>query len=73
MSIQRITVLPLAVLFLSAGVVKSQAPLAESVLPSLQALETTNKAIIDKQQKTLDALDQLGQDAEQVKTFTKRS
>jgi len=73
MNIQRITILPLALLFLSAGVVKSQAPLTGSVASSLEALETANKAVIDKQQKTLDALDQLGEAAEQLKTFAKRS
>lgn len=69
---KHITILPLALLFLSAGVVKSQAPLTDTV-SSLQALETANKAVIDKQQKTLDVLDQLGQAAEQLKTFSKRS
>ena len=72
--IRRITILPLAVLFISAGAVKSQAPLTETVVASsLEALVTANKAFIDKQQKTLEALDQLSQNAEQLKTFGKRS
>jgi len=69
---KHITILPLALLFLSAGVVKSQAPLMDTV-SSLETMETANKAVIDKQQKTLDMLDQLGQAAEQLKTFAKRS
>ena len=72
--IKHITILPLAVLFFSAGTVKSQAPLTGTTVgSSLEALVTANKALIDKQQKTLDALDQLGQNAEQLKTFGKRS
>jgi len=73
MTIKRITILPLAVLFLSAGVVKSQAPLTGTVATSLEALVTANKALIQQQQKTLDGLDQLSQNAEQLKTFGKRS
>jgi len=72
MSIKRITVLPLVLLVLSAGAVKSQAPLSGSISSSLQALVTANKALIDKQQKTLDGLDQLGPNVEQLKTFSKR-
>jgi len=71
---KHITFLPLAILFLSAGAVKSQAPLTDSdVATSLQALETANKTLIDSQKKTLDALDALDQNAQQLKAFTKRS
>jgi hypothetical protein len=73
-TMQQFTVLPLAIFFLSAGVVRSQAPVSESgVTTALQALEATNKATLDKQQKTLDALDQLDQAAQELKTFAKRS
>ena len=68
------TFLPFAFLFLCAGAVKSQAPVTASVIAvSLQAIISANKDTIDKQQKTLDALDQLDQDAQQVRTFAKRS
>ena len=70
---KRITFLPLAILFLSAGVVKSQAPLSGTMVSSLEELGTLNKTLIDKQQKTLDMLDQLDQNAQELKTFTKRS
>ena len=68
-----ITFLAMALLFLSAGAVKSQAPDTSSVVADLQALVTANKALIDQQTKTLDVLDKLDQDAQDVKTFTKRS
>jgi hypothetical protein len=68
------TFLPFAFLFLCAGAVKSQAPVtASGIAVSLQAIISANKDTIDKQQKTLDALDQLDQDAQQVRTFAKRS
>jgi hypothetical protein len=71
---KQITILPLVLLFLSAGAVKSQAPLTPSdVTTSLQTMITANKALLDKQQKTLDALDQLDQAAQELKTFSKRS
>jgi hypothetical protein len=69
-----IAILPLALLFLSAGAVKSQAPVTESgVASSLQALITANKTLLESQQKTLDGLDQLDQAAQELKTFAKRS
>ncbi len=71
---KQITMLSLALLCLSAGAVKSQAPLTPSdVANSLQSLITANKALLDKQQKTLDSLDQLDQAAQELKTFAKRS
>jgi hypothetical protein len=71
---KHLTILPIAVLFLSAGTVKSQAPMTDSdVASSLQTMISANKALIDKQQKTLDGLDQLGQAAQDLKTFAKRS
>jgi hypothetical protein len=71
---KQITIFPLVLLFLSTGAVKSQAPVSESgVATSLQSIEESNKALIDKQQKTLDALDQLDQAAQELKTFSKRS
>jgi len=70
---KRITILPLALLFLSAGAVKSQAPLSGTVASELDAMVTANKALIDSQQKTLDVLDKLDQDAQQLKIFGKRS
>jgi hypothetical protein len=69
-----ISILPLVLLFLSAGSVKSQAPLtASDVTTSLQTMITANKALLDKQQKTLDALDALDQAAQELKSFAKRS
>lgn len=66
--------LPFAFLFLCAGAVRSQAPVTDSgIVASLQAIVTANKDTIDKQQKTLDFLDQLDQDAQQLRTFAKRS
>jgi len=71
---KHLTILSLAILFLSAGVAKSQAPVTQSdVATSLQAIITTNKAQIDAQQKTLDGLDQLDEQAQELKTFAKRS
>ncbi len=70
---KRITILPLALLFLSAGAVKSQAPLSGTVASQLEVMVEANKTLMDSQQKTLDLLDKLDQDADQVRTFTKRS
>ena len=67
-----ITILPLVLLFLSAGAVKSQAPLSGAAVSDLQALVTANKALIDTQTKTLQVLDQLDQNAAQLKNFGKR-
>jgi hypothetical protein len=69
---KHIAILPLTLLFLSAGAVQSQAPVTDSIVSQLETMETSNKAIIDQQQKTLDVLDKLDQDADQVKTLTKR-
>jgi cell shape-determining protein MreC len=71
---KHITILPVVLLFLSAGAVKSQAPVTPSdVARSLQSIQDANKAVIDKQQKTLDTLDALDQAAQELKTFAKRS
>ena len=68
-----IAILPLALLFLSAGVVRSQAPVtAADVTTSLQTLITANKDLIATQQRTLDGLDQLDQTAQELKAFVKR-
>jgi hypothetical protein len=70
---KHMTFLPLAILFLSAGAVKSQAPVtAAGVASSLQDIITANKALIDKQQKTLDGLDQISKNAQELKDFVKR-
>jgi hypothetical protein len=66
------TILPLAIFFLTAGVVKSEAPLSGTLLSSLQAVVTGNKAVLDAQSKTIDGLNQLDQDAQQLKAFGKR-
>jgi hypothetical protein len=70
-----ITILSLSLFILSAGVVKSQAPVltAADVTSSLQTTISSNKDLLTKQQATLDALDALAKDAQDVKTFTKRS
>jgi hypothetical protein len=71
---KQMTILSLAVLFLTAGVVKSQAPMTETdVATSLQTMVTANKTLIEKQQATLDGLDALDKAAQDLKTFAKRS
>jgi len=67
--------IPFAFVFVIAGTVKSQDPVTDinGMATSLQTIVTANKDTIDKQSKTLDVLDQLDQDAQQLKTFTKRS
>ena len=72
MAMKHLTFLPLAILVLSAGSVKSQAPVTDAgVVASLQDLVTANKALIDKQQKTLAKLDELATNAQQLKMFQK--
>jgi hypothetical protein len=66
--------LSLLILFITAGAVQSQAPVTSgAVTASLQQLINGNKTLIDTQKKTLDALDQLDQNAKQLKIFGKRS
>jgi len=66
--------LPLVILFLSVAAVQSQAPVSSgAVVSSLQKLIDANKTLIDTQKKTLDGLDQLDQNAKQLKIFGKRS
>jgi hypothetical protein len=68
------TILALIFLVLSAGAVKSQAPvLTEAdVTSSLQTMISSNKDLITKQQATLDGLDTLAKTAQELKTFVKR-
>lgn len=62
-----------ALLFFSATSVRSQAPqLPGSTLTGLQSIQAANKAIIEKQQKTLETLDELKATADQLKAFGKR-
>jgi hypothetical protein len=70
-----IAILSLTIFILSAGVVKSQAPVltASDVTTSLQAMINSNKDLITKQQATLDGLDTLDQTAQELKTFAKRN
>jgi hypothetical protein len=68
------TILPLAILVITAGAVRSQAPVASGdITATLQTMADSNKTLIDKQTKTLQALDALDQTAQEIKTFTKRS
>jgi len=69
---KRITILPLVLLFLSVGAVKSQAPLSLATVADLQKIIAGNKALIDTQTKTLQLLDKLDQNAQQLKSFGKR-
>ncbi len=69
---KRVSTLLVAAFFLTTGVVKSQAPMTGTTLSSLQDMITGNKALLDAQKKTLDTLDQLDQDAQQLKIFGKR-
>lgn len=62
-----------ALAFFSAASVRSQAPQPPgSTLAGLQQIQTANKAMIEKQQKTLETLDEMKTTAEQLKAFGKR-
>ena len=65
-------VISLAIFFMGAGTVKSQAPEALPV-EALQAVKKTNADLIEKQQKSLEALDKLEETAKQLKIFGKRA
>ena len=69
-----ISILPLILLLcLFAGHVRSQAPgVTGTVLTNLQGVQASNKTLLERQQKTLDLLDQLLQTCDQLRTFTKR-
>ena len=45
----------------------------KSPIEQLQAMKTANQALLDQQAKTLQALDELQKQAEELKTFGKRS
>jgi hypothetical protein len=60
---------PAAVQVLTVNIVPQlKAPLAQ-----IQAIKLTNQAALDQQAKTLQALDELQKQAEELKTFAKRS
>jgi len=57
----------------SATSVRSQAPQPPgSTLAGLQSIQRANKALIEKQQTTLETLDDLKAAADQLKAFGKR-
>jgi hypothetical protein len=47
-------------------------PATSSPLAALQAIQAANKALIEKQQKTLQTLDEMKAAAEQIKILGKR-
>lgn len=55
------------------GGMRSQAPQEKSTLETLQAMKKTNAELIEKQQKTLEVLDKLEEQAKQLKIFGKRA
>ncbi len=63
-----------ALLFFSSANLNSQAPqpVSGSPLAALQAIQAGNKALIEKQQKTLQTLDEMKTTAEQLKVLGKR-
>ncbi len=71
---KNIAILSLSIFILSAGVVKSQAPVLTQadVASGLQAMIDANKDLITKQQATLDGLDTLAKTAQELKDFVKR-
>jgi hypothetical protein len=62
----------LAVIFLTAGALKSQAPVSHSPVADLQTVIGANKDVIDAQAKTLELLNALDENAQQLKAFGKR-
>ncbi|HEX4084442.1 MAG TPA: hypothetical protein VHY22_06015 [Chthoniobacteraceae bacterium] len=69
---KRISILPLAIILLSVAAAQSQAPVSDDPLTELQSIVTGNKVLIDKQSKTLDLLDKLDLQAQQLKAFGNR-
>lgn len=64
-----------ALLFFSSASVNSQAPQLAApgtLLSQLQAIQAANKALIEKQQKTLQSLDEMKAVADQLKVLGKR-
>ena len=73
MKTSRFIFLPLLLCF-CAATAQSQAPqLSGAMSTSLQGLLDANKALIEKQKKTLELLDKLDENAQQLKFFGKRS
>ncbi|MDP9292535.1 MAG: hypothetical protein M3O82_09255 [Verrucomicrobiota bacterium] len=59
---------------LSVARLNSQAPPAAlTPLASIQQMKAANQALIEQQQKTLQVLDDLGKEAEQLKVMGKRT
>ena len=68
------TLLTLAALLALGLQLHSQAPVvAKSPLQTLQAIKQKNQELIEKQTATLQKLEALANDAEQLKIFGKRS
>lgn len=62
-----------ALFFLPASLnSQSPQPASSSPLVALQAIQAANKALIEKQQKTLQTLDEMKAAAEQIKILGKR-
>jgi len=69
---KRISILPLAIILLTAAAGQCQAPVSAGPLADLQEIVTGNKDLIDKQTKTLDLLDKLELQSHQLKAFGSR-
>ena len=74
MKTKTITAVLAAIFLLSATCLHSQAPQSSrGILTTLQTIKAANQALIDKQQKTLQGLDDLQKSVEEIKIMGKRS
>lgn len=60
------------VLLLGVGNIESQSARPQSPEQALTAIKTANAALLEKQKATLQKLDDLNKEADQVRIYTKR-
>jgi hypothetical protein len=67
-----ITALAVGALFFGATASRSEAPQPKTGIEYLQSFKKTNAELLEKQQKTIEALEKMELDAKQLKIFGKR-
>jgi len=67
-----IAITALGVLFIGAGHLESQGTRPQSPEQAMQTIKASNAALLEKQKATLQKLDDLGKEADQLRIFSKR-
>jgi hypothetical protein len=67
-----VAITAVGVLILSTGRIESQSPRPQSPEQALSAIKASNAALLEKQKATLQKLDTLSTEADQLRIFSKR-